>query len=355
LTSPQFFSEEERIRYSRQLVLKYIGDEGQRRLKKAKVSVAGVGGLGGHIAVALAGLGVGFLKIVDNDSVELSNIHRQTNFETGQVDRPKVEAIQERISRINPHVTVETHTYTINLDSAVDLVEGVDVVIDGLDSFTPRIAVNRASIRKKVPYVYAGVLEAYGNLSTFVPGRTGCLECNMGAFHGESNLTCERVGVLPTAVTIVASLEVNEAINLIVKGKGLLENKLCVVDLSVPSLDTIPFYKNPRCKICSDKLEKPEYEEKIVEACGKNKYVVTPTQTMDLNLEKILPKISRAFQVKLHTKNSISLLYDPSTYVTLMKTGNMLIKGPENREEALKIFNRLHHIISEGQDSDESS
>ncbi|MGQ9780686.1 MAG: HesA/MoeB/ThiF family protein [Nitrososphaeria archaeon] len=347
MTSYQFFSEKEKIRYSRQLVLKYIGDEGQRKLKKARVAVAGVGGLGGHIAVSLAGIGVGFLKIVDNDLVDLSNIHRQTNFETDQVDKPKVEVIQERIGKINPNVSVDALTYTINLDNATDLVRDVDLVVDGLDSFAPRIAINRASIKKHVPYIHAGVLETYGNVSTFVPGRTGCLECNMGASRGESNLTCERVGVLPTAVTLVASLEVNEAVNYIVKGKGLLENKLCVVDLSVPSVDIIPFYRNPRCSICSAISETIEREEYVVEACGKNKYVITPPQTLDLNLEKVLPKISEAFQVRLHTRNSISLIYDSSTKVTLMKTGNMLIRGAENREEALKVFNRLHHIISE--------
>lgn len=234
---------EERNRYSRQLVLRYIGEEGQRRLKQAKVAVAGVGGLGGYIAVSLAGLGIGFLKIVDNDLVDLSNIHRQTNFESDKINRPKVEVIEDRVKKVNPDVNIRTSTFTINLDNADELVSDVDMVVDGLDNFTPRIAVNRACLKKKIPYIFGGVLETYGNLSTFMPGRTGCLECSMSAFRGQSNLTCERVGVLPSAVTLVSSLEVNEVINLVVRGRGLLENKLCIVDLSVPSMDMIPFLK----------------------------------------------------------------------------------------------------------------
>lgn len=342
-----YFSEEERIRYSRQLVLKYIGEEGQRKLKQARVAVAGMGGLGGHIAVWLAGLGIGFLRIVDNDLVDLSNIHRQTNFESDRIDRPKVEVIEERVKKINPSIIVESSTYTINLDNAMNFVKDIDIVMDGLDSFTSRVAINRASIKKKIPYVYAGVLETYGNLSTFIPHRTGCLECNIGTFRTEPNLTCERVGVLPTAVTMVATLEVNEVVNLVVKGVGLLENKLCVIDISVPSLDVVPFYRNPKCNICSLETETVKHEEQVVEACGENKFVLTPSEILNLDLEKALSKISQSFQVKLHTKNSISFDYNSKIQVTLMKTGNMLIKGPESREEALRVYNRIYLIVSE--------
>ena len=345
LSDPPIFTVEERNRYSRQLVLRYIGEEGQRRLKQAKVAIAGVGGLGGHIAVSLAGLGVGFLKIVDNDLVDLSNIHRQTNFESDKVDRPKVEVIEDRIRKVNPDVNIKASTFTINPDNGDELVKDVDMIVDGLDDFTSRMAVNRASLKKGIPYIYGGVLETYGNLSTFMPGRTGCLECNMGTFKGQPNLTCERVGVLPPAVTLVASLEVNEVINLIVKGRGLLENKLCVVDLSVPSLDMIPFLKNPKCPICSLSIGQVQQEDHVVEACGKNKFVITPSKVQDLDLQNILTKIYKIYKINLHTRNSINFNYDNNTQVTLMKTGNMLIKGAETRQIALEIFDRIQYII----------
>ena len=314
-------------------------------MKQAKVAIAGVGGLGGNIAVSLAGMGVGFLKIVDNDLVDLSNIHRQTNFESDKVNRPKVEVIEERVRKVNPHVDIKASTLTINLDNAGELVKDVDIILDGLDNFTPRIAINRASLKRGIPYIYCGVLETYGNLSTFVPERTGCLECNMGAFREQPNLTCERVGVLPSAMTLISSLEVNEVINLIVKGGGLLENKLCVVDLSVPSLDTMPFLKNPNCPICSLSISQAQQEDHVVGACGKNKFVITPSNVQDLDLQYILPKISKSYKVSLQTRNSISFNYNNNIQVTLMKTGNMLIRGTESKQTALEVFNKMQYII----------
>ncbi|MEM3403200.1 MAG: HesA/MoeB/ThiF family protein [Nitrososphaeria archaeon] len=340
-------SAEEKIRYSRQLVLKHIGENGQLKLKRARVAIAGVGGLGGHIAVSLAGIGIGAIKIIDNDIVDLSNIHRQTNFHHNDIGKPKVEVIEERIKEVNPNTIVSSSTQTINEDTAIQFLKDADIVVDGLDSFIPRVAVNRASILNKIPYVYAGVLETYGNLSTFTPTRTGCLECNLASLIGQPTLTCETVGVLPSAVTLVASLEVNEVVNLVVHGKGLLENKLCVVDLSQPSMDIIPFYKNEKCLSCKSIIDTTRKEVSIVEVCGRNKYTTTPKRTFDFDMPKVAQKISNTYKVRLLTKNSISFDYSPDVKITLMKSGNMLLIGPKDREDALKIHQEIYRMISE--------
>ena len=341
-----YFSSDEMIRYSRQFVLRHIGVEGQKKLKRAKIAVAGVGGLGGYIALSLAGMGVGFLRIIDNDIVDLSNLHRQTNFEMNKIGRPKVEAIEERIKKVNPNVKVESSTYTIDLDTSLKLADGIDIIVDGLDKIMPRIAINRASITKKIPYVHAGVLETYGNISTFVPGRTGCLECNISESLKESDLTCETVGVLPSAVTVIASFEVNEVVSLIVGGRGLLENQLCVVDLSIPSLDMIPFQKNPNCKVCESNYTKSIRKTSIVQSCGKNKFVVSPPNTANLDFSKISVKLSRYFKVKLQTRYSINLAFDQNIEVSIMTTGNMLIKGAKDQAECEKIYNKVNKVIS---------
>lgn len=335
------------IRYSRQFVLRHIGVEGQKKLKRAKVAVAGAGGLGGYIALWLAGMGVGFLRIVDNDIVDLSNLHRQTNFEMDKIGRPKVEAIEERIRKVNPNVKVESSTYTIDSDTALRLADGMDIIVDGLDNIMSRIAINRASINKKIPYVHAGVLETYGNISTFVPGRTGCLECNISESLRESNLTCETVGVLPSAVTVVASFEVNEVVSLIVGGRGLLENQLCVVDLSIPSLDMIPFHKNPNCKACESDYTASIRKTSIVQSCGKNKFVVSPPNTINLDLNGISAKLSKYFKVKLQTRYSINLAFNQDIEVSIMATGNMLIKGARDQAECEKVYDKVNRVISE--------
>ena len=139
-------SSEEVKRYSRQIALREIGLEGQKKLKNSRVSIVGVGGLGCFSSIQLASIGVGYIRLIDQDVVDITNLHRQILYDTESLDYPKVESAQKRLRTLNPNVEVEPLPLTINEDTAVEAVKGVDVVIDGLDHFTPRYAVNKARL-----------------------------------------------------------------------------------------------------------------------------------------------------------------------------------------------------------------
>jgi len=151
-------NKKELIRYSRQTVLSEIGLKGQEKLKKAKVCIVGVGGLGSVSSTQLTAMGVGHIRIIDQDVVDLTNLHRQYLYDTDSLGFPKVEIAQKRLKALNPHVEVEAMPLTVTQDSAEAAVKGVDVVVDALDRFAPRYAINTACVRNKIPYIYAGFL-----------------------------------------------------------------------------------------------------------------------------------------------------------------------------------------------------
>ena len=173
-------NDEESERYSRQIVLKEIGHEGQERLKESRVSIIGIGGLGCFSSVQLAAMGVGYLRLIDQDVAERTNLHRQILFDTDALGYPKVETAQRKLKALNPNVEIESLPLTVNEETADEAVKDVDVVVDGLDHLGPRYAINRACVRRGIPYVYAGALETYGNVSTVVPGKSACPECFTG-------------------------------------------------------------------------------------------------------------------------------------------------------------------------------
>jgi adenylyltransferase/sulfurtransferase len=169
------FSSEELERYSRQIVLKAIGTEGQARLKNARVCVVGIGGLGCVSALQLTAMGVGYIRLVDQDVVDLTNLHRQPVYDVSSIGYPKVEVAEKKLKSLNPNVETDPLTLIVDSNTAESIVKGVEVVVDGLDRFVPRYAINRACLKLKVPYVFGGAIETYGNVSTIIPGETACL------------------------------------------------------------------------------------------------------------------------------------------------------------------------------------
>lgn len=161
--------------YSRQIVMAELGYNTQLKLKDSKACLLGVGGLGSSAAMQLAAMGVGYLRIVDRDVVELTNLHRQHLYGVDDVGYPKVEAAAKRLQNLNPYITIEPLPLSVNQTNAENIVRGMDVVVDGLDSMAARYAINRACTKLGVPYVFGAAIETTGNLSTIVPGETACL------------------------------------------------------------------------------------------------------------------------------------------------------------------------------------
>ena len=244
------FTEGEIEYYSRQIVLKEFGLEGQRKLKNARVCIVGLGGLGSPISTQLASMGVGHLRIIDRDIVERSNLQRQHLYGVDQVGVPKVEAAEERLRRLNPFIEIESVPMSVTPGNVEILLEGVDIVVDGLDAMTPRYAVNRASIKHDIPYVYGAVIQQIGSSATIIPGETACLECFQGNIDDSSLPSCATLGVHPSVINMVASVQVSETVRLILGLEPVLRNTLLFCDLNTLSLEKVKLAKLEECPIC---------------------------------------------------------------------------------------------------------
>lgn len=237
-------------RYLRQIVLKDFGFEGQEKLRRASVCIVGLGGLGSIVSLYLAGMGVGRLRIVDKDVVEEVNLHRQILYDMDDLGEFKSYAARDRISRLNPEVNVEALACQIDEDSIEEVISGMDVVLDGLDNFRARRIVNKACLKHGIPYVYASVIETYGSVSVFKPGETACFECVFKGVSDDDIPRCEKVGVLPAAVGVVASIEVAEAIKLILGWGSNLIGRMAFIDVYSLTFHIFDISKNPECPVC---------------------------------------------------------------------------------------------------------
>lgn len=341
-------SEEELERYSRQIVLKEIGYEGQMRLGGAVVCVVGLGGLGSLISTELAAMGVGRLRLVDRDVVELSNLQRQHLYGVGSLGYPKAEAAARRLGDLNPHVEVEPLTLSLNAESAGEVVEGVDVVVDGLDRMEPRYAVNRACVRLKTPYVFGSVIMTYGNASTIIPGETPCLECFYGGLRDELLPSCAVVGVHPSIIGVVASVEVSEAVRLLTGREPRLANRLLYCDIGYMTMDEIALSRQENCPVCGREPRgspKPLARRLVEEVCGRGgrrTFVVTPRENLDLKMAD-LHKLLRERGASIRVKANLGITFSPNRKVTVstLKSGVMIAEGLDDQGEALKWYGNL--------------
>ena len=216
--------------YSRQVVLAELGKKGQEKLRRSKVAVVGLGGLGTISTLYLALAGVRHLRLIDQDTVELKNLHRQILYGLDDLRYPKVEAAADRIGRVNPEVEVEPISENINEKNVDDMVCDVNCVVDGLDNMRTRYLVNRACAKNKVPYVFGAAIGMEGNLSVFSPPETPCLECVLPDLDDRYLAKCDTRGVLGATAGIIGSLEAMEAIKLLAGINGSLMGKLMVCD-----------------------------------------------------------------------------------------------------------------------------
>jgi adenylyltransferase/sulfurtransferase len=220
------------LRYQPQMAFAELGPAGQRALAGRVAAIVGVGGLGTWVAELLARAGVGTLRLIDGDTVELVNLHRQGLFtqDDAQAGAPKVLAAQARLARINPTVKVHTAFERLDARSAGRLLDGADVVLDGTDNYLARYIINDYCVKRGVPWVFAGVLGAQGQVMAIVPGQTACLRCVLPEPPPPcSEPTCRVAGVLGPAVAAVAAMEAMEAIKLL-PGKTVVSKRLLKVD-----------------------------------------------------------------------------------------------------------------------------
>ena len=262
--------------YSRQTVLPELGPKGQQKLRDSKVVIVGLGGLGSISALYLALAGVGYLRLVDQDTVELNNLHRQVLYTLDNLRYPKVETAAERLKHTNPDVEIEPIPRNVRESNINDTVEDMDCIVDGLDNMQTRYLLNRASIRHEIPYVFGGAIGFEGNLSVFAPPETPCLECILPNVDDRHLPTCETRGVLGATPGIVGTMQAMETIKLLAGIGDSLKGKLMICDFRDMSFTTIDIFTRPDCPACQRGLKKTVKAERLVWLCGSDTVNVNP-------------------------------------------------------------------------------
>jgi len=248
-------SERELVRYDRQMRINGWSSQGQVKLKSARVMIAGIGGLGCPAAIYLAAAGVGTLRLVDSEEVELSNLNRQILHWENDIGKPKVESAKQKLLSLNRDITVETSKERIADASINKLVRGCNIIVDGMDNLETRFVLNRAALRNNIPFIYGSIEGLHGHMMTIIPRKTACLFC----LYGKVTSKIEKFPVVGSVPAAVASLQAMEVLKLITGiGKPAI-GRLIIIDGSQTEIREIEIRRDSNCPECGDDRQQSAY------------------------------------------------------------------------------------------------
>lgn len=326
--------------YSRQVILNELGIKGQQKLAKSKVAVVGVGGLGTVSSLYLALAGVGHLRLIDQDTVETQNLHRQILYNLDDLHYPKAEVAAKRLEKLNPLLEAEPVSENVNYGNVERLVAGVDLVVDGLDNMFTRYLINRTCVKMGIPYVFGAAIGLEGNLSVFAPPETGCLECLLPNMSDDDLMTCDTRGIVGATAGIIGAMQAMEAIKVLAGMGSPLKGKLMVCDFNDMYFTTVDTAKATNCTVCQGALPQLERQERLVWLCGKDTANINPEKPLKLNLDEVYETIRQQF--KVHLKSHLAIIFDYGNFeVSLFNGGRMLIKNVEKENIALKAYREI--------------
>lgn len=262
---PGGLTADQKVRYARHIRLPELGETGQLRLLSSRVLVVGAGGLGSPVALYLAGAGVGTIGVVDDDTVDQSNLQRQIVHTLDRVGMPKVDSAREAILGLNPDVKVEAHRVRLQASNVLEILAGYDLVIDGSDNFPTRYLINDASIHLGVPVVHGSIFRFEGQVSVFLPREGPCYRC----LHRlppppEAAPSCAEAGVLGVLPGVIGSIQTAEALKILLGIGSVLVGRLCLYDALEQDFTTLPLARDPECPACGDPERLPtlvDYDE----------------------------------------------------------------------------------------------
>ncbi len=336
-------------RYDRQMKYGPIGVEGQKRLLRSRVLICGAGALGSVSAEMLVRAGVGHLRIVDRDFLELNNLQRQSLYDESDVASglPKAEAAVRKLHRINSNVTLEPVVTDVQYRNVMSLMDGCDLVVDGTDNFETRFLLNDACLESSVPWIFAGCLGADGQTMTVVPGKTACLQCLMpdGPPAAGSLPTCDNAGILASIISVMASIQFTEAIKILCGHLDQVSRNLTVVDLwnhQFRTLDTSHLREQGNCPACVEGRRDWLHGKRGSQAavlCGRNAVQVRLGDEGEFNLNKIASQVT-AGQVTSQSEFMLRVTYE-DLRLTLFPDGRVIVTGTEDDRHARSIVARV--------------
>ena len=324
-------------RYIRQMRYAPIGREGQARLAAGRVLLCGCGALGSVIANTLARAGVGYLRIVDRDFLELNNLQRQVLYDEADVEAglPKAIAAAEKLRRINSQIEIEPVVADVSHANIRSLADGVDLILDGTDNFETRLLVNDFAIASGLPWVYGGCIGAEGQSMTILPGRSACLACFMpDAPPPGTTPTCDTAGIVGPIVNVVASIQSMEAIKILSGNLDAASTHLTVVDLwenRIRRLDMRPLRDSGTCRACHQRdlpwLEGKRGSHSAV-LCGRNAVQLSPDDSHRVSLEQIATRLQDVGEV---FRNPFLLRVKVDGYtITVFPDGRAIVGGTDD-------------------------
>jgi molybdopterin-synthase adenylyltransferase len=336
-------------RYSRQMRYPPIGEEGQRRLAASRALICGCGALGSVIANTLARAGVGKLRIVDRDFLELNNLQRQVLYDEADVAAalPKAAAAAEKLRQINSTIEIEPIVADVEAGNILGLCDGCDIILDGTDNFETRFLLNEAALKQNIPWIYGGCIGAEGQTLTILPGETPCFRCVMNEPPPPgTSPTCDTAGIVGPIVNVVASIQACEAMKILAGHREAVSRTLTVIDLwtnQVRQLGLSRLQTAGGCPTCRGE-EFPwlsgQRGSRSAVLCGRNSVQLShaPTSESDqpMALDSLATKLAAVGQV---VRNKYLLRCTIGDYViTLFPDGRAIISGTSDIAEARSVY-----------------
>src|SRR5262245_40568392 len=332
-------------RYSRQILFSGIGKQGQERLQQSRVTLIGCGALGAMHAEMLARAGVGFLRLVDRDFIESSNLHRQIMFEERDVagHLPKAVAAAARIARINSDIRAEAVVKDVNYSNVEELIRDADVVLDGADNFEVRFLLNDAAVKLSKPWIYGAAVGAYGVQMTIRPGITPCLRCVFPEMPAPgTSPTCDTTGVILPIIATIASYQISEALKLLTGQVEKLHGSLIQFDLWQNTFTRLKVReRNIECTACAQ----GQYEflnarggQLVTSLCGRNAVQITPAAGAEMDFVKLAEQLGDAGEVSY---NRFLLKFKTGEFeITVFPDARSIIKGTDDPNVARSLYAR---------------
>jgi molybdopterin-synthase adenylyltransferase len=340
-------TDQERERYSRQMILEQIGEEGQERLLEGFIVIIGVGALGTTIANTLVRSGVGRILIVDRDLVELSNLQRQLLFTEEDVGKPKATAAADRLRMINSSTEVEAIVDDVHYANVEEIIKGADIVIDGTDNMETRFLLNDACVKHGIPWIYGGAVGSYGMTMNILPGTTPCLKCIISNLPDAGALaTCDTVGVLTAIPTIIGSIQATEAMKILIRGgeKEIdeatpMNQDLLVWDIWRHSYQNMEVKRHPGCSCCVKKefdFLNAGRREIITSLCGTNSVQITPVEKGRFRFQDLVERMDR---VEGAETNEICVKIRTNGFeLVIFRTGRLIVHGTKDKNIAKSLY-----------------
>jgi molybdopterin-synthase adenylyltransferase len=330
-------------RYSRQVLVAQIGSAGQDRLAKSRVTVVGCGALGTVIANNLTRSGVGYLRIIDRDFVELTNLQRQILFDEADVNNtiPKAVAAADKLRKINSSIEIEAVVSDVHRRNIEGLIEGSNVVLDATDNFETRFLLNDACFKLNIPWVYGAAIAGYGMTMNIFPRRSPCFRSIVSTLPSSGTVdTCDTVGVLNAITGIVGCLQSNEAIKVMV-GDKVEGGELIAIDLVGNKFEKVRVKERTDCPLCVkgeyEYLDKPGLAEPV-KLCGRDMIQVTPQKEMGVSLEFLKTRLEKLGEV---TFLGALLKFNVGPHeLIIFPDGRAFVKGTDDKNVAKSLYSR---------------